>query len=196
MDERDIEQAIEALKDGGTAIYPTETCYGLGCDALDEDAIEQVYEIKQRPREKYLTVIVDSLTMAERYCHLTDVERAVCEALMPGPLTVIAEKRSSIPGILNEQFVFRVPDHDVSRRLSRGIDGPLVATSANMSGAPSSYRIDNIDPSIRSSVDAIIDGGELDRRPSSTIIDLEGGTPTVHRRGPVSKDAIQAVIED
>lgn len=195
MDDNDIKEAIRTLKDGGIVIYPTETCYGIGCDALDEDAVEMIYEIKGRPHEKPLTAIVADLRMAKRYCQLSDLEEQVCDALMPGPLTIVAEKRDRVPDVLNTDFVFRVPDHAVSRKLSHGIDGPVVATSANLSGEPSSYRIEDIDPAVREAADVILDGGELDERPPSTIIDLEGDTPTVHREGPISRDEIQTIVD-
>lgn len=195
IEDADIEDAIDALKDGGIVIYPTETCYGIGCDALDDNAIERIYDIKGRPRDKPLTAIVADLRMAKRYCELSDLEETVCEAFMPGPLTLVAEKRDRIPDILNDDFVFRVPDHDVSRRLSYGIDGPVVATSANRSGEPSSYRIEDIDPSVKEAADVVLDGGDLEQRPPSTIIDLEGATPTVHREGPISADDIRTTVE-
>ncbi len=194
MDDNDIEEAVRSLKDGGIVIYPTETCYGIGCDALDEEAIERIYDIKRRPRDKPLTAIVADLRMAKRYCEPSELEERVCNRFMPGPLTLVAHKRERVPDALNEDFVFRVPDHAVSRKLSHGIDGPVVATSANLSGEPSSYRIEDIDPAVREAADVILDDGELNHDPPSTIIDLEDGRMTVHREGAIGHDVLKQRI--
>ena len=93
---KELKQAVDVLKKGGTVIYPTETAYGLGADALNMKAIKKVYEVKQRPLEKNLTVIVDSLEMAEEYAVLTTSEISIIKKLMPGPITLISKKRESV----------------------------------------------------------------------------------------------------
>ncbi|MDY6765933.1 MAG: L-threonylcarbamoyladenylate synthase [Candidatus Nanohaloarchaea archaeon] len=186
--------AAEAIRTGGTVIYPTETCYGLGCDATDPAAVEQVYDVKQRPREKGLTVVVADLAMAEDYCHLSEAERRVCEQFMPGPLTLVAAKTDAMPDVLNEAFAFRVPGSEVARALPREAGVPVVATSANTSGQPSSYRVDDISAEVREDVDVILDAGELSESPSSTVISISGDSVTVHRSGPVTRDAVEAVL--
>lgn len=192
----DIDDAVAAIRDGDLIIYPTETCYGLGCDALDRDAVERVYAAKQRPREKKLTVVVADMAMAEEYCVLSDVERRICEAFMPGPLTLITEKRENVPDLLNDQFAFRVPDHDVAQALPRRAGVPVVATSANISGQGPHYTVDTISGSVRSAADAVIDAGTLPRRRSSTIVTVADGAVDVVRAGPISGDAVRGVVDE
>ncbi|MFB6294525.1 MAG: L-threonylcarbamoyladenylate synthase [Candidatus Nanohaloarchaea archaeon] len=189
-----IEQAADTVRDGGTVIYPTETCYGLGCDATDAEAVERIYELKQRPREKGLTCIVADLATAEQYCRLTDTERALVEALMPGPLTLVAEKTGKVPDVLNTAFAFRIPGSETAQRLAEEAGVPVVATSANVSGDPSRYRVDEISTDIRSQVDVVIDAGELEREEPSTVVAVQDGDVVVHRAGPVSRDAIEETL--
>lgn len=189
-----VATAAETVREGGTIIYPTETCYGLGGDALDEAVIERVYALKQRPRSKGLTVIVADMAVAEKHAVLTEDERAVCRALMPGPLTLIAQKRGHVPDALNTHFAFRIPANDTARGIAAEAGVPLIATSANISGEPSTYRVADIAESIRDQVDCVVDAGALTQEKPSTVIDLTRGDVTVHRRGPVSRDAIEEIL--
>ncbi|MDY6762009.1 MAG: L-threonylcarbamoyladenylate synthase [Candidatus Nanohaloarchaea archaeon] len=193
-DEDAVARAASVVQEGGTVIYPTETCYGLGCDATDPEAIEQVYDIKQRPREKGLTAIVADLAMAEEYCVLSDRERAVVEAFMPGPLTLVAEKTDAVPDTLNEALAFRVPGSEVARLLPEKAGVPVVATSANVSGAPSSYRVEEVSEEVVDAVDVVLDAGELEESASSTVISISETRVTVHRDGPVTRDKVEAVL--
>ncbi|MDY6788758.1 MAG: L-threonylcarbamoyladenylate synthase [Candidatus Nanohaloarchaea archaeon] len=195
MKDGELERAVEVLENAGLVIYPTETCYGIGCDALDEEAVKEVYKAKERPREKKLTVIVSDLKMAERYCNLSDIERKVCNEFMPGSLTVLADKKSSVPDILNDRFAFRVPANSFCRELSGGLDRPVVATSANISGARSSYSVDEIDKKLRERADLVVDHGRLEKRPSSTIIDIGEEGLKVYREGPIKEEEIRGVID-
>lgn len=189
------DDAITTLEHGGTLIYPTETCYGIGCDATNPDAVRQIYDIKQRPREKKLTCIVADRSMADQYGDLTTAEQNICDTLMPGPLTLVTEKHDRLPSIVNHKFAFRIPAHERCRRLSRELGAPIIATSANRSGQPASYSIDEIDPTVREQVDTIIDAGTLEQTPSSTVAELTATGITIHRNGPVTKEQIEAVID-
>lgn len=190
----EISGAVEALRSGGTAVFPTETCYGIGCDATNTDAVEKVYELKRRSREKKLTCIVASVSMAERFCKLSEKERKLCEKFMPGPLTLVAEKKESLPDVVNTDFAFRVSSSEPCRKLSRGVDSPVVATSANISGKPSSYSLDEVDKSILEGVDSVVDGGRLERQRPSTIVRVSEGLEVL-REGPVSKEELESFME-
>ncbi len=194
--EAGIEAAAEEVRKGGMIVYPTETCYGLGGDAINKAAITKVYELKRRPQEKGLTAIVADLAMAERYCRLTAHERHLCEELMPGPLTLVAKKKSVVPQELNTQFVFRIPGNETARKIASRANTPIIATSANISGEPSSYTVDGIDESILHSVDVVLDGGTLEERAPSTIVELTDHAVRIHREGPVTREQIHRVLND
>jgi L-threonylcarbamoyladenylate synthase len=189
-----VQQAVQKLEQGKLVIYPTETCYGIGCDATDKDAINAVYDAKQRPREKKLTAIVSSLAMAQKYCTLSKDEKAVCNACMPGPLTLLAEKKANIPDVLNDKFAFRVPGNDFCRELAASFDKPVVATSANISGQPSSYSVEDIDGTLIDHVQLMVNGGTLPERPSSTVAAIDDGNVKIFRQGPVKKEDIEQIL--
>ncbi len=190
-----IEEAVNVLNKGGVLIYPTETCYGIGCDATDVKAVEKIYSFKKRDRNKRLTCIVDSLETAENYCKLTDLERYVCEKFMPGPLTIVSEKKDTLPDIVNKDFAFRISSEKICRQLSKKLGKPIVATSANISGKKSAYSIDQISEELEEKVDFVIDSGKLEMKKPSTIISLQTGTLEVFRQGPINEDSISREVE-
>lgn len=194
ISEQSLEAGAELINEGGILIYPTETCYGIGGDALNEHAIDRVYTAKQRPRDKPLTAIVANLEMAERYCSLDATERALVREFMPGPLTLVAEKNDRVPDALNDQFVFRIPGDEPARQLSLKADTPIIATSANLSGQPARYRVDAIDEAVLHEVDMVLDAGTLEEEPPSTIVEVTHHALRVHREGPVDRDALEQVV--
>lgn len=188
----DIEKAKEVLRDGGTVIYPTETAYGIAADITNKDAIEKVYEAKKRPRSKGLTVIVDSLETAEKYAELSEAERKLIKEYMPGPLTIVAEKKDNVPDTLNDKFVFRISTGEIAKELSES--GPITATSANLSGKETSYSVEDISEEVLEKIDLIIDRGNLDKTETSTIIEIKNGENLIiHREGTIEVD--EDVIE-
>jgi L-threonylcarbamoyladenylate synthase len=185
----DIEEAKQIIEDGGVVVFPTETAYGLAADALNPDAVEKVYEAKQRPRSKGLTAIVDSRETAERYAELSEREKKVVEEFMPGPITLVSEKKDDVPDNLNQDFAFRVSSGDVASQLAEV--GPITATSANVSGESTSYSVESISEELLEKVDGVVDRGELSDGPTSTIVEISDGDIIIHREGPISKDEIE-----
>lgn len=188
----EIEEASDVIEEGGLVIFPTETAYGLAADALNPDAVEKVYEAKQRPREKGLTVIVSSLEQAEKYTELSSRERKLVEEFMPGPLTLVAEKKEPVPDNLNEKFVFRISSSEVARKLAQNT--PITATSANIAGEETSYSVDEISRELLDHVNAVVDKGSLEEGPTSTIAEVNNGEVVVHRRGPVKKRELEEAL--
>ena len=191
LDEQ-IEEAKEVIEDGGIVVFPTETAYGIAADATSRVAVEKVYEAKKRPRSKGLTAIVDSMETAERYAELSDEERNVVEEFMPGPLTLVAEKKDTVPDNLNEDFAFRISSSEVADKLSQV--GPITATSANLSGHETSYSIDDISEALLEKVDYVIDAGTLEDGPTSTIAAVDEEEVQVFREGPIKKKEIEKVL--
>lgn len=191
----EVQKAVSTLNDGGVIVYPTETCYGIGCDARDLEAVEKVFNVKQRDRGKKLTCIVSSIKMAERFCNLSEVEKEVCKEFMPGPLTLVAEKKEGrISDQVNDDFAFRISSSEICRSISEGVGGPVVATSANISVRSSSYSVDSISGELVEKVDYVLDKGELSGKKPSTILKIEGQEVEVLREGPVSKEDVRSFI--
>ncbi|WP_414837554.1 L-threonylcarbamoyladenylate synthase [Candidatus Nanosalina sp. VS9-1] len=190
--EKQIEEAKKVIEDGGIVVFPTETAYGIAADVTDEEAVEKVYEAKQRPRSKGLTAIVDSLETAEQYADLSESEKKIIREFMPGPLTLVAGKKDSVPDNLNEDFAFRISSGEVADELSEV--GPITATSANISGNETSYSVEDISDELLEEVDYVIDAGTLSKGPTSTIAEVVEGEVVVHREGPIKKKELEKVI--
>ena len=193
MSDRDLTDAVAAIRRGDLVVYPTETVYGLGADALDPDAIERVFEAKGRSREKPLSMALPEPAAAADYTRMTDAERRFCERFLPGPVTVLVERTDRVPDGLvagGDRVGIRVPDHDLARDLARRT-GPITATSANRSGEPSARRVEAIDASIRERA-TVIDGGETPGA-ESTVVDVSAGR--IVRRGALA-GAVEAWLSE
>ncbi|AXG08649.1 L-threonylcarbamoyladenylate synthase [Haloplanus rubicundus] len=188
-----ITDAAAAVRRGEAVVYPTETVYGLGADATDPDAVERVFDLKGRPRENPLSLGVSSVDAALDYTRPTEREERFMRRFLPGPVTVVVERRPSLPDVLTagrERVGVRVPDHETALALLERAP-PLTATSANRSGAPSVTRVADLDDRIREGVAVVVDGGETPGT-ESTVVDP--GEGVVHRRGAMA-DEIEAWLQ-
>ncbi|ELY59517.1 Sua5/YciO/YrdC/YwlC family protein [Natronococcus amylolyticus DSM 10524] len=179
----ELESAATAIRAGELVVYPTETVYGLGANAVDSDAVERVFEAKGRDRSKPVSMAVPSAPSALDYVRATDREREFMARFLPGPVTVLCRRREVVPDELTageDRVGVRVPDHDLALRLCERAGTPITSTSANISGSGSVRRIDDLETSIREAVAVTIDGGET-AGTESTVVDVSSGT--IHRRG-------------
>jgi len=178
----DIDAAAAALRAGALVVYPTETVYGLAADATDPDAVERVFEAKGRARDKPVSLAVPDVEAALAYTNPTEREERFMREFLPGPVTVVVERRESVPDILTDgapTVGVRVPDHPVALDLLTEV-APLTATSANVSGNPSATTVAELD-AIADEVAVVVDAGETDGGTGSTVVDVAAGT--IHRRG-------------
>lgn len=190
-----VAAAARAIAEGDLVVYPTETVYGLGADALNADAVERVFDAKRRDRSKPVSMAVPSVAAIDEVARLTDRERAFCEAFLPGPVTVVVERRSDVPDVLTagrDRVGIRVPDHDVALTLLKRT-WPVTATSANVSGRESARTVDALDPEIREAATVVVDAGETAGGQGSTVVDVTA--ETVHRPGPRA-DAVESWLAD
>ncbi len=169
-----IAQAARLVIGGGVIVYPTETVYGLGANALDEQAVLRVYQIKKRPRSMPIFMAVSSLEMMQRVAEVDDQDLVLAEKLLPGPVSLLARKKSIVPDILtagSPLVGIRYPDHETALRI---IDraGPITSTSANRTGSPPPASADAVAPEIARMVDLVVDGGESKYKEPSTLLDL------------------------
>lgn len=175
MDIDDINKAVAIILQGGVIVYPTDTCYGIGCDATNPVAIEKIFRIKGREKDKPLPLIASSIEMIEKYVFLEERAIKLFKAF-PGISIALKKKGNAIPDIVNkEKLAFRIPSNEISKRVSELSDKPIISTSANKSGDPSPYSINEVKSSLKDSlkeIDLFIDSGVLDKNPPSTIVDL------------------------
>ncbi|MFC7167144.1 L-threonylcarbamoyladenylate synthase [Halospeciosus flavus] len=182
ISDADLGEAAAAIRAGDLVVYPTETVYGLGADALDPEAIERAFAAKGRDRDKPMSLGVPDVETATQYVVASDRERAFMDAFLPGPVTVVCEKRDVVPDALTggrERVGVRVPDHDVALALLDRVH-PVTATSANVSGRPSVTHHDDLDAEIRETTAVVLAGGETGGV-ESTVVDV--ANEEVIRRG-------------
>lgn len=202
-----ISDIVSALSEGKTLVYPTETCYGLGCDATNPAAVKKVFALKGRAKEKSLIVIVHELSAMAPFIEIIPALRALAERYWPsfakatpgkpGALTVIVplspyterphptfpDRGGALaPGVvaLDGTVAFRVTSHPFAHALCEAFGKPIVSTSANVSGGPNPYTIEEA-----VAADIGIDAGELPRRAPSTVVRLRGEKIEVIRQGEV-----------
>ncbi|HIQ31955.1 MAG TPA: threonylcarbamoyl-AMP synthase [Methanothermococcus okinawensis] len=184
----------EIILGGKVFICGTDTLYGLCANALDEAALERVYQIKERERGKPVSIFLRSTEEIERYAHLDEVGRKIVERFLPGPLTIVLKKKDTIPDALSKDYIgIRVPASDIVRELSIV---PLTATSANISGERPPTSVEEIDERLKERVDLIIDTGVCPYRKPSTVIKVVDGKVELIREGAVDFKEIEKVVRE
>jgi len=192
-DKSAVKKALAVLKKGGIVVYPTETCYGLGCDATNSVVIKRVLEIKKEPKGRPYSIIVSGTGMANRYAKLDKTALALIRKFMPGPLTLVCEKTNKMPDILSKKTIaFRISSNRTANNIVERFGKPVTSTSANIHGYGSIYDIGKIKEVFLGKVDLIIDAGSLPRTRPSTIFDVN--KRKVLRRGPISSSEIRAEL--
>ena len=176
----DIKKACQVMQEGGVILYPTDTVWGLGCDATNPDAVRRVYEIKQRADSKAMLVLVDSPVKVDFYVQdVPDVAWDLIE-VADKPLTIIySGARNLAPNLLAEDgsVGIRVTGEDFSRRLCQQFRKAIVSTSANISGQPGAANFSEISDEVKSQVDYVVGfrQDDMSRPKPSSIIKLEKG---------------------
>ncbi len=193
---RIFKQGGEILRRGGLVAFPTETVYGLGANALDADAAAKIYAAKGRPSDNPLIIHLSKPEDAEKYCYVPTLYYRLAEAFMPGPLTVIMDKRDIVPrGVTGglDTVAVRVPGNEFARRLIEAAGVPIAAPSANLSGKPSPTAAAHVIEDMSGRIDMIIDGGECEIGLESTIVKLQGDEMILLRPGGVSLEMLRVV---
>ncbi|MBQ9233601.1 MAG: threonylcarbamoyl-AMP synthase [Lachnospiraceae bacterium] len=199
-DDKAIEKASEILRQGGLVAFPTETVYGLGADALNEDASAKIYAAKGRPSDNPLIVhIADTKAVYELAESVPEKAVMLMEAFWPGPLTIILNKKKIVPdgttGGLDTVAIL-MPSHPVAMKLIKESGVYIAAPSANTSGRPSPTLAEHVIEDMNGRIDMILDGGAVGIGIESTIVDLTGETPTILRPGYITKKMLEEIIGD
>jgi L-threonylcarbamoyladenylate synthase len=191
---KDIVQYSElasALRLGQTIVYPTETCYGIGCDATNSEAVEKVFAIKGREPGKSVLMLAASVAMVQEYVEWNDATQHLAHTYWPGALTMILPVKSGTAlatGVIRDDgtVAFRVSAYSFCQALCGAYDRPIVSTSANLAGEPAIYESEKIKKifAMRDArPDIIIDAGDLPHNPPSTIIRIDAAQVTIIRQG-------------
>jgi len=167
-----LAEAKRVLLADGTLVYPTDTLYGLGCNALSEKAVAKIYSIKAREKGKPLSILVSDYAMLLKYCEVSPAQERILHALLPGPYTFILTLRKKLPVSTTMEIGIRVPEHYFMRQASKELGMPIVSTSANISGEKDAAKLADVDKEVSSLADLLIDNGVCAYGKGSTVIDL------------------------
>lgn len=198
IDVEELRYGAETLRNGGTVIFPTETVYGLGANALDENAIKKIFEAKGRPSDNPLIVhVVKTEDINELVRELPQKAEKLISEFWPGPLTLIFKKASIVSEIVTgglDTVAIRMPAHPIAKLLIELAGVPVAAPSANLSGKPSPTMEEHVINDMKGRVDAIICGGDADVGVESTVLDITSDIPMILRPGGVTKEDLEKVI--
>ena len=193
----ELKVVCNLIRNGELVIFPTETVYGIGANALDENAVGKIFIAKGRPSDNPLIVhIADRNKIEEVAKDITEMEQILIDAFMPGPFTIILKRRPEVPDIVTaglDTVAVRMPDNIIARGLIQFSGVPIAAPSANISGKPSGTSIEDIRAELEGKVSAIIDGGETEIGLESTVVKVVDEVPVILRPGKITPEDIEKV---
>ena len=192
-----LNKPADIIRNGGIAIFPTETVYGIGTNGFNEESIRKIYEIKKRDFSKPISLLVSNMEMVKMVAEdVSDLEYALMEKFWPGPFTIILKKKKIVPDILtanSDTVGVRMPNGIVAKKLIEYAGVPVATPSANISGKPSGTSINDIIEDFKGKVDYIIDTGLSELGIPSTIVKVVGNVPNILREGTISKEQVEKV---
>ena len=193
-----IRFAGRVIAQGGLVAFPTETVFGLGADALNEEAVRNVYKTKGRPSDNPMIVHVAE---AQQLQQLTDQDMTLLEplakAFWPGPLTIVVQKKILVPDVTTGGLgtvAVRNPDNDIARELIMAAGTPIAAPSANLSGRPSPTKTQHVIADLKGKIDVILQGEDCRVGIESTVLDMSEGHPVILRPGIITKEQLENVL--
>lgn len=192
-----IEKGISILKQGGLVSFPTDTVYCLGVWANNQPAVEQVYKVKERPRNKALPLLLANISQIGEVAEpVPPIAWLLAHNFLPGALTIVLHKSNLVLDIITAGGItvaVRIPAHPIPIALAQGLGAPIVGTSANLSGKQSALKADEVYSQFGNKIDLVIDGGRCPGGSESTIIDVAGEEPVILREGAISREELRQV---
>lgn len=192
-----IARAAAVLRGGGLVVFPTETVYGLGADALDAAAVRRIFAAKGRPADNPLIVHVATASQARALAESVPPAAERLMSLWPGPLTLVLPRAEVVPAVTTAgqpTVAVRIPDHPAALALLRACGRPIAAPSANRSGRPSPTTAEHVRADLDGLVDVILDGGPCAVGLESTVVDATRAVPLVLRVGGMPVEALRAAV--
>lgn len=191
----EIKAPAEAIKQGKLVLFPTETVYGIGADALSSEAVKNIYVAKGRASDNPLIAHIADIKMLEKLVlEVGEIEKKLINEFWPGPLTIVFKKRDIVPDVITgglDTVAIRMPSNEIARKLIEYSNCPIAAPSANISGKPSGTLVEDIIEELDGKVEYIIDGGKVDIGVESTVIRVVDGVVHILRPGKVTPEDIE-----
>ena len=198
--EKREKEVVDVIKKGGIVIAPTDTVYGLIADALNEKAVEKIYEIKKRKKSNPCSILVSNNEMLKRVVkNISLEEKKIIDRFFPGALTLIFEKNEQIPDVVTSGLNtvgIRMPNDEFLLKVIDLFGNPIVATSLNLAGEESKANLENISNEILENVDYVIDNGNTKIGVASTVAKIEGKTIKILREGTITKNMMQEALKE
>ena len=195
--QKQVAMGIAILRQGGLVAFPTDTVYGLGVGVNIPQAVERVYQVKGRPANMALPLLLADISQINEVAEpVPSIAWLLAKKFLPGALTMVLPRSKSVPDTItagSETVAIRIPDHPVPVALVRGLGMPIVGTSANLSGKPSALTAGDVYSQFGDKVDLVIDGGRCPGGRESTIIDVTGKVPVILREGAISERELRRV---
>lgn len=200
INENEIKQAAEEIRKGNLVLFPTETVYGIGANALNAEAVKKIFIAKGRAQDNPLIVHVSNIQMVEEIVEdISNLERKLIERFWPGPLTIIFPRKNVIPNVVTanlDTVAIRMPSNKIASILIEKAGVPIAAPSANISGKPSGTKVEDILAELDGKVAYILDGGFTDIGLESTVIKINGDTIDILRPGKITKEQLEEVARE
>jgi len=192
----DVSTAIQILKQGGVIAYPTETFYGLGCDATDPKAVQKLFDLKGRDSNVPIPILIGEFSQLPLYVQeIPETAKKLIQKFWPGPLTLIFKAKEVFPDELLAQtgkIAIRISSHPVAQELTKKFALPLTTTSANRSGEPGASNLAQVEKYFQNKIDGVLSVGELSASQGSTILDVTFHPPQLIREGILSLNEIES----
>ena len=189
-----IAEATGVIEKGGIISFPTRCLYGLGADALNTEAVDRVFDVKDRPYGKPILILIKNVEALEKIVrYIPTCASRIMEAFWPGSVTIVFEAKESLPLRLTAgtgKIGVRLPAHPVASALVNSIEKPITGTSANIAGRAGCSRISDLDRRVAEKLDLVLDAGPLEGGAGSTVIDVTGDAPKILREGTVPSTSI------
>jgi len=189
--------AVAVLRRGGVVMHATETCYGLAADIFNKQALKRLYSVKKMEKMKPVSIMVKDLDEAQKFALFNKPSLRLARAFWPGPLTLIVPVQKTLPAFLNSGQTFvgiRCPDSDLVKKLLTFMRNPLTTTSANLSGLPETYNVQDFLNQLDAEdmiPDLIIDSGKMIKNPPSTIVKIDGKKVHIIREGILHEKVLE-----
>jgi L-threonylcarbamoyladenylate synthase len=191
-----ILRSAQILKQGGIIAYPTDTVYGIGTNAFNVEAVQRIYQIKERPLSSPLSIAVAGKTMAQHVAYLNEQALRLIAKFWPGALTIIVKKKAIIPPVVTggtNLVGLRAPAHNVPLSILRYSQTPMISTSANKHGEPPCPGVECIRSNFGNHIDMIIEGTQGGNVPS-TVINVTTHPPVIVRKGPITESMLEPIL--